>query len=342
MFSALSDPIVIAIFAAASVVVLLVGSRITGLADRIADHTGWGEAVVGGIVLGAATSLSGTVVSVTSALGGEASLAFSNGIGGIAAQTAFLALADVIYRKANLEHSAAEAVNLFQGALLVLLLSLPLVAFTLPDFSIFAVHPVSVLMIGAYLVGARAAGAVHEKPMWRPVQTRETRNDEPEEEPDRGSLKTLAFWFALMVAVLGVTGWVIAQTAVELSQRFGLSATVVGALMTAVVTSLPELVTTIAAVRRGAMQLAVGGIIGGNTFDTLFLCFSDIAYRDGSLYHAVTKGDLVWLAVGLLMTAILLMGLILRERQGPFRIGTESLAMLVVYGAAVVLQIYAG
>ena len=52
-------------------------------------------------------------------------------------------------------------------------------------------------------------------------------------------------------------------------------------LMTAVATSLPELVTTLAAVRRGAAQLAVGGIIGGNAFDVLFLSASDVAYRDG-------------------------------------------------------------
>ncbi|MEO2040107.1 MAG: sodium:calcium antiporter, partial [Martelella sp.] len=102
----------------------------------------------------------------------------------------------------------------------------------------------------------------------------------------------------------------------------------VGALMTAVVTSLPELVTTLAAVRRGALQLAVGGIIGGNTFDTLFLTLSDLAYRDGSLYHAIGKDDLIWLAVGLSATAILLLGLIVRQKAGPGRIGFESAGIL--------------
>ena len=57
----------------------------------VADRTGLGEAVVGGVLLGAATSFSGTIVSLTAALDGRASLAFSNGIGGIAAQTAFKA-----------------------------------------------------------------------------------------------------------------------------------------------------------------------------------------------------------------------------------------------------------
>jgi len=131
----------------------------------------------------------------------------------------------------------------------------------------------------------------------------------------------------------------VARTAVEIVTRVGVSETIVGALMTAVVTSLPELVTTLAAVRRGAMQLALGGIIGGNTFDTLFLSVSDMAYRDGSIYHAVTPPDLLWLCVGILMTGVLLMGLILRERDGPLSMGTESLLMFVIYGGAIAVQL---
>ncbi|MWD30047.1 sodium:calcium antiporter [Aquicoccus sp. SCR17] len=340
--AALPSWAIFALFAVASLAVLGLGTRITDMADRLADRSGLGEAVVGGIVLGAATSLSGTVVSVSTALDGRASLAFANGIGGIAAQTAFLALADLIHRRANLEHSAAEATNLFQGALLTVLLSMPLLAFTTPEIAIWGVHPVSVLMVATYVMGALTTKKVREMPMWRPVRTRETREDAPEEARSRKGALTLGTSFAVLVLLLGVAGWVIAETAVEITGRFGISQTVVGALMTAVVTSMPELVTTIAAVRRGAMQLAVGGIIGGNTFDTLFLSLSDIAYRDGSLYHAVTAADLFWLAVGLVMTGVLMLGLILREKEGPFRIGTESLIMLVVYAGAVGLQMWTG
>ena len=58
-----------------------------------------------------------------------------------------------------------------------------------------------------------------------------------------GETAEQAAWAALAVA-LAISGWVIAQCAGVMVQRFGLSATLVGALMTAVVTSLPELVTT--------------------------------------------------------------------------------------------------
>ncbi len=342
MFADFSTTLILVIFFGAGVLVTVLGIRMTDLADRIADRTGLGEAVVGGVLLGAATSMSGTAVSLSAAIGGQASLAFSNGVGGIAAQTAFLALADLIYRKANLEHASAELANVFQGALLLLLLSMPAVAYSLPEFAIWGIHPISLAMLIVYGAGVYVTHRVREDPMWTPVDTEKTQVDSPDEPQEGGVAFTLVATFVGLMVVLAFAGYTIAQAGSEMSQRFGLSQTIVGALMTAVMTSLPELVTTIAAVRRGAFQLAVGGIIGGNTFDTLFVSLSDFGYTEGSVYHAIEVGDLFWLSVGLVMTAILLMGLIARERVGPLSIGTESLLMLLVYGGAVGAQVWIG
>jgi cation:H+ antiporter len=344
MFGDMSTGLLLGIGAAAALVILAAGLRMTGLADKIADRTALGEAMVGGVLLGAATSISGTIVSLTSALDGNASLAFSNGIGGIAAQTAFLALGDMIYRKANLEHAAAELANLFQAALLLLLLTVPFVAYAGPDFSLWAIHPASVALFALYAGGVWATARLREDPMWEPVETEETRADEPEddEEPNRSARGPDPDVPRGLMLAMGVAGWAIAQVAEQVIARYGLSSSVVGALMTAVLTSLPELVTTLAAVRRGALQLAVGGIIGGNTFDTLFLTVSDVGYRDGSLYHAIGRDDLFWLGTAAMMTAILLLGLIFRERAGPGRIGAESVAMLTVYAGAIAIQAWPG
>lgn len=326
-----------------AVVILFAGLRMTGLADRIADRTGLGEAVIGGVLLGAATSFSGTIVSMTSALEGRASLAFSNGIGGIAAQTAFLALADILHRRANLEHAAAELANVFQCGLLLLMLSVPFAAYAAPEITVLAVHPASIVMVLIYGAGVVATQRLRAQPMWVPVDTRETRTDEPDEDTEKDERASLLILrFLGLMAVMGAAGYAISQVGSATTDRLGLSSSLVGALMTAVVTSLPELVTTIAAVRRGALQLAVGGIIGGNTFDTLFLTISDVGYRDGSVYHAVVKGDLFWLAVAMLMTSVLLLGLLYREKLGPGKIGFESMGLLIIYLGAVALQAILG
>ena len=137
-FASIGLPALLATFAAATVVVAVAGTRITRLADRLADETGLGEAMTGALLLGIATSLAGTVVSVSAALQGLASLAYANAIGGIAAQTAFLALADLVYRRANLEHASAELASILQAALLCLLLSLPLAAATVASGAVMA------------------------------------------------------------------------------------------------------------------------------------------------------------------------------------------------------------
>lgn len=341
MIADLSTPALLGLFLVTATVVVAASIRATGLADVIADRTRMGEAMAGGVVLGAATSLSGIVVSVTAAAQGDASFAVSNAVGGIAAQTLFLALADLFYRGPNLEHAAAEPANLFQTVLLIGFLSLPVAAMAGPSVSVLGVHPASVVLALAYVFGVRLTAAMRDQPMWRPVKTSATRADEPEDEAEAGKpWHRQAAEFALLVALMGTAGWVISRIGSTTISRFGLSSSLVGALGTAVVTSLPELVTTLTAVRRGALQLAVGGIIGGNTFDTLFLVFADAAYRDGSIYHAAGTEDLFWLATGLVMTVILLAGLILRQREGPARIGVESVLMMAVYAMAVVVEVW--
>jgi cation:H+ antiporter len=165
MFAGLSTPLLLIVFAAGGVVILLAGLRMTHLADQIADRTGWGEAVVGGALLGGATSLSGITVSVTAAAAGDPSLAFSNAVGGIAAQTAFLAFGDIFYRKVNLEHAAAEPANLFQATLLAMMMSLAALAAFGPELSFLGVHPASVFLALGYGIGLVTTARVKERPM---------------------------------------------------------------------------------------------------------------------------------------------------------------------------------
>ncbi len=331
----------LALFGLCALVIGVTGVMIAELADRLADKTGLGEAMMGGIFLGASTSLSGIVTSVTMAADGYAGLAVSNAIGGIAAPTAFLAIADLLYRRANLEHAAASAVNLSQAVLLICLLSIPILAYASPDIACFGINPATPVMAGLYLFGLRLAAWARREPMWYPQKTDETREDRPDYDAERDrSVHGLALRFAGLAAVVGGTGYVLAQTGVAITKSTGLSETLVGALMTAVATSLPELVTTIAAVRRGALTLAVGGIIGGNTFDVLFLVFADVAYRPGSIYHAIQPSTVFWIALSMFMTGTLLLGMLRREKQGVAGIGFESAAILVIYlfGVAVAVS----
>lgn len=325
-------------FLACGLVITVAGVMLTRRAETLARRTGLGEAMVGAALLGAITSLSGVVTSVTAALEGEAALSYSNAVGGIAAQTLFLAFADIAWRRANLEHSAASAVNLFQAALLLFLLSAVVLASSLAPVSLLAVHPLSLALPVMYGFALIASRDVRRMPLWIPRNTPETRTEPTSREGGEAGLAGLLLQIAGLALVVGVAGWVLTHLARAVMEETGLRGGLVGALITAVITSLPELVTTLTAVRRGALQLAVGGIIGGNTFDVLFLSAADIAYREGSLYHAVSFGEMAWVLLAMAMTALLLMGLIRREKRGVARIGFEGAGILILYfGGAVAI-----
>lgn len=337
-FDALPLAINVAVFLAMGVLIGIGGWRLANVAARIARCTGLGEAVTGALFLGAATSLPGSVTSMTAAAGGHAEVAVANALGGIAAQTAFLAIADLAYPRANLEHAAASAANIMQAAMLVSLLALILVAMTTPEISLWGVHPVSVLLPTAYVCGLRLVSSAHQRPMWLPEQTEETRCETPRMRLRFAGMSRLWTEFALLAGLVGAAGWALAGSAIALGQQTGINESAVGGVFTAVTTSLPELVTAIAAVRQGALTLAVGDIIGGNVFDTLFVAVSDLFYRSGSILHAVSDRQVFLVSVAILQAGVLLMGLLYREKRGLANIGFESVFVLVAYVATVVFM----
>ncbi|MFC6672244.1 sodium:calcium antiporter [Marinobacterium aestuariivivens] len=327
----------IAVFLAAAAVVGVCGVLLTERAERLAHETGLGQAILGAVFLGALTSLAGTITSITAAWEGAAELAFGNAIGGIAAQTTFLVIADMLYRQANLEHAAASEENLMQGVLLVVLLALPLLGIAGPGVTLWSVDLISFAILAAYLFGIRLLSHAHQTPMWYPRKTSATQAPEPAppQAGERSAGAGLWLSFLLLAVAVALSGWLIAETGIAIARLSGLSETLIGTLFTSVVTSVPELVIAIAAVKRGALTLAVGDIIGGNTFDVLFLVLSDLAYRPGSIYRAVSDTLSFWLALNILLTGILLLGLLRRERHGPGNIGFEGALVLASYGVGV-------
>ena len=333
----------VAVFAAAAAVIAVVGAKLSHVAYVLADRTGLGEAVVGAVLLGGATSLPGILTSVVTAAQGYAELAVSNAVGGIAAQTVFLAVADMAYRGANLEHAAASVENLVQGALMSTLVAIPLLAMAGPDVTVWGIHPASLGLVVAYVGGIRLVRKARSTQYWKPEDTDQSHFDDPDADDDDGR-STAGLWGRFAAYALGtaLAGYAVAQSGVAIADRTGLSETVVGGFLTAIATSLPELVTAVAAVRAGALTLAVGGVIGGNAFDVLFVSFADVAYRAGSIYHAITDRQVFVLALAIVLNGVLLLGLLRRERSGWFGIGFESVLVVALYLGAAVLIVLGG
>jgi cation:H+ antiporter len=328
----MSLDLAIGIFVGGTVIIAIAGTHLARAGDQLADLTGLGEAVVGALLLGVATSLPGIITTVYAAYTEHPALAISNATGGIAVQTFFLAIADLAYRRTNLEYAAASFANLMQGVLLTGLLALVLIGASGPDLTWFHIHPVSFLLIVAYLAGSRLVSRASRRPMWAPKITSDTVEDQPDAANQAG-LRTsrVVIRFALLAGVVALSGYALAQAGIVIAAESPLSEGVVGSLFTAVSSSLPELIVSLAAVRQGALTLAVGNIIGGNCFDVIFVALADVAYLDGSILHAVTTEQQFGVALALLMTSVLLLGLLHREKNGIANIGWESVTILLLY-----------
>lgn len=319
-------------FILSTLVIAIAGTKLAKEADRLADITGLGEALFGALFLGGVTSLPGIVTSVVAAHNGHPELAVSNAIGGIAAQTLFLSIADISYPKTNLEHAAASFANLMQGVLLLALLSFILIGMSGPDTTLLNIHPVSFLLMLLYLFGNRLISKAKDQPMWVPRMTRQTVKDVPDQknlEPKHPRMVYIRF--LILAAIVAVAGHTVARAGMVISDQTQLSEGLVGMLFTAVATSLPELIVSIAAVRQKALTLAVSNIIGGNSFDILFVAFADIAYGQGSILHAITQSQTFIIALTMLMVSILILGLLHREKRGIGKIGWESLFIIITY-----------
>lgn len=221
---------------------------------------------------------------------------------------------------------------MFTSVLMIVLLAVVLLGAVAPPVTVLGIHPATVLLIATYGYGLYLSRKAATAPMWQPERTGATREDVPQPAP--GGERTSRLWlqFAGLAVIVATAGYVVANSGVNLSEQTGLSGTTVGAFLTAVATSLPELVTTLAAVRLGALTLAVAGIVGGNTFDALFVAAADVAYREGSIYAAISQADLFVLGWTMLIVGTLTAGLLQRERKG---IGFEGVAVLVLYAAGI-------
>jgi cation:H+ antiporter len=116
----------------------------------------------------------------------------------------------------------------------------------------------------------------------------------------------------------------------------GFQGAIFGATVLAAATALPEISSGIAAVRLGDHQLAMGDILGGNSFQlTLFLLADLLA---GTPVIVSERGSDVWLgAAGLLMTGIAAAAVIARPKRTFLWLGVDSIALIAIYAAAIAL-----
>lgn len=101
------------------------------------------------------------------------------------------------------------------------------------------------------------------------------------------SYRAVSLRFVLAAIAVISTGIWLSFIGDEISRTTGWGASFVGTLLLAITTSMPELVVAISALRLGALDMAIGDVLGANMLDIMAVTWIDLAYTKGPILAAV-------------------------------------------------------
>jgi len=272
------DPLASAglVFLVSSLAVVYAGVGLARYGDELAEKTGWGKLWVGSVLVSVATSLPELTVNVSAVwLEDAPDLALGNVFGANMINLFVLGLAGVIFGVQKLFGRQGRDTR----ALMLLgigLMAVCLVAGASGDARLGPTSLGALAILVLYLWGMRRVYQLGREPA--------ELGDIP---PPTG--KTLKAWilFGLSAAVVIVAARFVASSAEDLAKLTGISASFIGVLLVAVVTTLPEASVTVAAALRKSYGIVIGNVYGSCAFNVFILFFSGLFYAHGPLLGAM-------------------------------------------------------
>ncbi len=338
----------LALFVGLCVVIWLVGTRLTKVCEELSRRLSISRETMGFVFLALVTQLPEIVTNSTGAVRGDGQLVVNSMFGGVLMQTAVLAGADLALDRHALTFAVRESITMLQAAVLAGLLSVALAVSVVGDVAIhraesgYAVGWATLGLALLYAFALRTLFLYEGKVAWRTTRESSELVEDHSEPPGHhrplGSLTTkrLGVEAALTSIAIFGSGVGVVILAENIAEQSGLGSSFIGATLLASATSLPELSTTIAAVRLGAYSMAVSDILGSNAIMVVLLLPSDLLYAEGLLFDAVDDSGQFALAMGIVVTVAYLIGLLRHSSRRYLRLGADSWAVLACYGVALV------
>jgi cation:H+ antiporter len=338
--------VLVVVFAAAAAATWVAGVFLSRTTDALDVRFGLGDELGGLILLAVTGSLPEVAITASAALSGHLDLAVGNLIGGVAIQTLVLVALDAASGPERpLSFRVGSLVPVIEALMVVVVLATVLAGAALrSSTNLLGASPTSYAVVVFWVAGDWVFNGVRIHPPWVGVAPEATPGRRHARQPLPGrphpftgvrTAVVAAIFGAGALVTLGA-GVLLQASGDQLAHRMGLQGAIFGATFLAAATALPEISSGIAAVRLGDMQLAVGDILGGNSFQlTLFLLADLLA---GTPVIVAAHHSDVWLGgLGLLLTGIAAAAIVARPRRTFAGLGIDSLAMLVIYAAGIAL-----
>ncbi len=313
------DPAILLVwskFVACGAVIAVAGREVCRSADLIARATGLSGGWIGLALVAVVTSLPELASGITAVTVAAApNVAVGNALGACVLNLMMVGMLDLLHRGEPL-YRRIGATHLLSAAFGILLLAL--VAFGLllgrgapvglPAVPLHVGWYTPVLIV-LYLFALRAI-FLHDRSLQPAPQSAR---------PADPMLRHAVIRFALAAVVVVAAGIWLPFLAIELAHHLGWSRSFVGTLFVALVTTLPELSVTIAALRIGSIDLAVGNLLGSNLFNAAIIAIDDLFYPGHPLLSDVSPVHALTALSALVMTALATIGLVLRPGSRVLR-----------------------
>ncbi|SET23165.1 cation:H+ antiporter [Natronincola peptidivorans] len=318
------------LFMMSAVLVIISGTKISQYGDVIAAKTKLGHGLVGGILIAAATSLPEFVTSITSALIDAPDIAIGNVYGSNTFNIMILALVDILHGhgpltvKVKMNHILAGMLGVLLsalGALAILMTQIGRIDLEIGWVSISSIMIFAIYIYGSVLIIRYENKKAHPE------------GPEDVEQVDKDSLplNKAIIGFGLACTIIIWAGMTLSQTGDTIAMQTGLGHTFVGTLLIAATTSLPELVASIAAIKIGAYDMAVGNVFGSNIFNMLIIVVTDMVYYKGSIFAVINIDHTITAMAGIVLSCIAVIGLFYRSNRTFFKVGWDSIFILAFY-----------
>lgn len=322
------------VFGGAAAVIVIAGSYLTQYTDQIADRTSIGKTIAGVVLLAFATSLPEMTIGANAAMMGAVDITAGDLLGSCLFNLLILAVVDLIHRSRARLFSRSAARHALGGAACIVLASVVTICLLLrPQWSVLG-------RVGLESFAILIAYGLCLRLLYLQQKTADKNGDSTGgNESANESLRWPIVGYLLTAAAIFVAAPYLARSADELAERTGLGGTFVGTTLVALATSLPEVVTTYAAVRHGAPDMAIGNIFGSNAFNLVIFAVVDL-FQAGPLFSALSATHTVTAVWVSLITAAVVISQLYGAEKRYWLIEPDA-SLVIVLVIAALATVYA-
>ena len=316
-------------FAFCVLLIGVAGSRLCRYGDVIAEKTGLSGTWIGVVMLATVTSLPELTTGISAvSFANTPNLAVGDVLGSCVFNLFIIFILDFLHRKESVYTRASQGHILSAGFGIIMLgfagFSL-LVSAQGQVVRIGHVGLYSPLILALYVLAMRTVFRYEH-------DARKESTEQVAEIYGHLSLQNAVIGYSVAAAVVVGAGTWLPFIGKGLADLMGWETTFVGTLFIAFATSVPEMVVTLAALRIGALDMALGNILGSNLFNVAILAVDDIFYLPGPLFDQISSIHSVSAVSAIMMSGIAIVGLLYRPKTNLFRkVGWISLFLFLVY-----------